>query len=313
MDRDMQSGRYDPSRDPPFLSRCRSRPRPRPRSRRPRSRFSDESVYSDGHGVDSDYASISPDEHDHDHNVEDMDIDTDDDIEDDNDNDDVSPLDSMPKPRPRAKYATLTTPSQRQQYQTRVLEALSEVTRPLYDDGSCSPRSSSSPAPAPTPALPLPLPRPRPKTLADVRDTVSEDDMRFACYRVDYHIHLHERARSNMFSLCRDIDDVWQLRGWQTEVRQLDREVLEMESADDKIDGGDGDGLLDVHQMAVWRRGWRARENRVREVKKAWAGIVAERKRQRARMLQDRREQAGKIRFYTRQQGNRVLLREFSL
>lgn len=303
MDRDMRLGTYDPSRDPPFLWCPRSRPRYR-------SSFSDASDYSNlhhdhDHAIDSDYASIPPDDHDHD-GEEVMDIDADKDmdtLDDPNHDDDVSPLDSMPKPIPRARYASLTTPSQRQQYQARVLEALSELIGPLVGhtdddrDGTCSPRSS-----------PPPPPPPAPQTLSDVQDMVDEDDIRFACYRVDYHIYLHERARSSMLSMCRDIDDVWQLRGWQTEVRQLDREVLGMEPQETRENG-----LLDVHLMTGWRRAWRAREKRVHEVKKTWAGIVAERKRQRARMLRERRDHGGKIRFYTREEGNRVLLREFSL
>lgn len=292
----MQSGTYDPSRDPPFLA---SRLRPRPR---PRSSFSDA---SNSCGHDSDYASSSPYDHDRKYPDMDVDVDMDEDMEqqDGMDYEDVSPLDT-PKPTTRPKYAGLTTPSQRQQYQACVLEALSETIGSLGStgddwDGSRSPLSTST---STSPAL----------TLADVESTVDEDDIQFACYRVDYHIHLHERARSSMFSICRDIDDVWQLRGWQTEVRQLDREILGMDVRGGK-DEEDGDGLLDVHQMAVWRRGWRERERRVCEVRKTWAGILAERRKQRARILREKKDRGGKIRFYTRQEGNRVLLREFSL
>ena len=299
MDRDTQSGKYDPSRDPPFLT---SSPRSRRHSRSASSDASGSYDHDHGHGNNSDYASSSPDDHDHDHDEKDMDIDMAEGMEQQDrmecDDDDVSPLDTTPNPHPRATYASLTTSAQRQQYQTRVLEALSDLIGPLGCTNDDWDESYSPPPP--------------PQTLSDVQGVVDEDDIRFACYRVDYHIHLHERARSSTLSMCRDIDDVWQLRGWQTEVRQLDREVLGMDPPDDKKEEEE-DGLLAVHQLAVWRRAWRARERRVHEVRKTWDGIVAERRRQRAKFLHKRRDHGGKIRFYTRQEGNRVLLREFSL
>lgn len=60
---------------------------------------------------------------------------------------------------------------------------------------------------------------------ATVDDYCKRDPERnrlLACYRVDYHIHLHYLVRRGMLNLCRDSNDMHSLREWQWNMSLLD-------------------------------------------------------------------------------------------
>ena len=281
MYRDLQTGAYDPNRDPPFLH---SHPQPvvaqtsNPESHDSGYASSSQSEIGNGQeGEEEEEKEVGME-------YEEM----------------VSPMDK-PQLKPRPKYASLTTAAQREEYQDQVLDVVLQSMGFIYSmasdqDGSCSPLSS--------PVSPASLP----KTLSDLEDEIDEEDIRFAYYRVDYHIHLHEQSRRSMLWICRDTDDLRQLRGWQTELRQLD-------CATQASDNGSGqeDDLFAVHQLAVWRRAWSERERRVYDVRKTWAKIMEKRRQQRLQMLQERQNLSARFRFYARHDGHRVFLREFNL
>lgn len=181
-------------------------------------------------------------------------------------------------------------------------------------------------------------------------DEQAQDDenLRFAYYQVDYHIHLHDRARCNMLTLCRDIDDVRQLRGWEAEMEVLsmgmdlrmdmgldlgvDTEkpgrctydndgeddsnphVHERKETREMWRRGKEDELFRVHQMGLWRRRWRMRQKRVEGVRREWVVLLAKRRRQRKEMLREMQRRRANVRFYgSKAGGDRVLLREVQM
>ena len=191
----------------------------------------------------------------------------------------VSPM-ATPKLKPRPQYTSLASASQKEEYQAQVFDLM------LRSTGF---RGASWPM-----------------TLAELERELNKEDIRFAYYQVDYHIHLHAQSKRSMLSMCRDIDDVRQLRGWQTEVRQFDREIQGFDNGSRQKDD-----LFEVHEITSWRRTWRSRERRLSKARKVWANIMEERRRQRLYMLQERQNLDARFKFYGRQDGNRMFLREF--
>lgn len=191
----------------------------------------------------------------------------------------VSPM-ATPKLKPRPQYTSLASASQKEEYQAQVFDLM------LRSTGF---RGAS-----------------RPMTLAELEGELNEEDIRFAYYQVDYHIHLHAQSKRSMLSMCRDIDDVRQLRGWQTEMRQFDREIQGFDNGSRQKDD-----LFEVHEITSWRRTWRSRERRLSKARKVWANIMEERRRQRLYMLQERQNLDARFKFYGWQDGNRVFLRKF--
>lgn len=100
---------------------------------------------------------------------------------------------------------------------------------------------------------------------------------RAAC-RINHHMYLHYKAGSGILGFCRDADDVVALRVWLGVVAQADAED---DNADDararkrrKGDGGfphwsNGNAEM-VYQVAIWRRGWRKRIDRVERARVRW-------------------------------------------
>lgn len=258
-----------------------------------------------------------------------------------NDDEEISPLD-QPTPKPTPKYASQITPAQQWAYQSRASDLFEISARPRkaprlarmvqetnFNFNNFTPNNDNN------------------DNSAD-EQAQDDEDLRFAYYQVDYHIHLHDRARCNMLTLCRDIDDVRQLRGWEAEM-----EVLSM-GMDLRMDMGldlgvdtekpgrctyDNDGeddsnphvherketremwrrskedeLFRVHQMGLWRRRWRMRQKRVEGVRREWVVLLAKRRRQRKEMLREMQRRRANVRFYgSKAGGDRVLLREVQM
>lgn len=277
MRRDLESGVYDPSRDPPFLHlHALSGPEVVEDDR-------DSDYFDDETGSDSrsDSGCYSWEEEDGD--GRELEWEWEDGY---GDGEGISPFD-MPRPKQIPKYARLITPLQRHAYHSRVSDVLNHGHGYGHE----------------------------PLKSATAAKTVEEDeDLRFAYYQVDYHIHLHDRARCSMLTLCRDIEDVRQLRGWEFEMRQLDEaEAVAVHDSGLPTTAAVDDELFMVHQTALWKRRWRLRQRRVNEVRRKWAQIMAERRRQREQLLLERRKIRAKVKLYTWKEGDKVLLRELSL
>lgn len=289
MRRDLKAGMYDPARDPPFLhSHAKACP-------------SEECGDGDGEDHDSDYfdsddsGSGSGSENQFDsgcYSGEDDDDDDDDDEEWD-EGEGISPL-SKPTPKQTPRYARLITPLQRLSYQSCVSDVLGQGRKQGLEP------------------------------VKSVKSDEEDEDLRFAYYQVDYHIHLHDRARCSMLTLCRDIEDVRQLRGWEIEMRQLDEvEARVVDESDTTTTTATTtkaaattaeNELFTVHQIALWKRRWRLRQKRVNDVRRKWAQIMVERKRQREELLLERRKMfRAKVKLYTWKEGDKVLLREMRL
>ncbi|EYE98470.1 uncharacterized protein EURHEDRAFT_374553 [Aspergillus ruber CBS 135680] len=203
----------------------------------------------------------------------------------------ISPL-SKPTRKQIPQYTRLITPLQRLSYQSCVSDVLSQGRKQGLE------------------------------LVKPVKSDEEDEDLRFAYYQVDYHIHLHDRARCDMLTLCRDIGDVRQLRGWEIEMKQLDEvEARVVDKSDPTTPVAAATAttpaeaeLFTVHQTALWKRRWRLRQRRINDVRRKWAQIMAERKRQREELLLERQKMfRAKVKLYTWKEGDKVLLRELSL
>lgn len=254
----------------------------------------------DGDDHDSDYfdsddsASASRSENQSDSGCYSEEDDDEDDDEEWDEGEGISPL-SKPTRKQIPRYARLITPLQRLSYQSCVSD--------VHDQGR---KQGLEPVKA-------------------VKNDEEDEDRRFAYYQVDYHIRLHDRARCSMLTLCRDIEDVRQLRGWEVEIRQLDAAEAGVVDYSDPTTTSTTTAaaatttsaeneLFTVHQTALWKRRWRLRQRRVNEARRKWAQIMAERKRQREQLLLERRKMfRAKVKLYTWKEGDKVMLRELDL
>ncbi|KAJ5688896.1 hypothetical protein N7462_003288 [Penicillium macrosclerotiorum] len=136
------------------------------------------------------------------------------------------------------------------------------------------------------------------------KDIDPEVAVLFAHYQVDFHIRQHHLARRGVLALCRNADDMQQLRHWQWKMNDLDsmRPVnLEKTWPDScRHAGWPGDQSLEMlHQTLMWKRASPARRKRLEEVRARWAIIMAERRRQRE-MLQLKQGLTITVRVYCR-------------
>lgn len=264
-----------------------------------------------------------------------------------NDDEGISPLD-QPTPKSTPKYASLITPAQQWAYQSRASDLLEisarsrkapRLARMVQETNfnNFNPNNDNN----------------NDNDNSTAEQAQDDKDLRFAYYQVDYHIHLHDRARCNMLTLCRDIDDVRQLRGWEAEMEIFSMGMvlrmdlgLDLGVDTDKLgrctydnDDSDNDGEYDsnphvrerkesremrrrskenelfrVHQMGLWRRRWRMRQKRVEGVRREWVVLMAKRRRQRKEMLREMQKRRANVRFYGwKAGGDRVLLREVQM
>lgn len=202
----------------------------------------------------------------------------------------IPPLE-QPRPKPVPEYKHLMTPWQRREYEYWVADML-DMQFSRMKRGMARSRG---------------------------RATNEKEELQFAIYQVDYHIHLHDRARCDMLTLCRDIEDMRQLRGWKAEMARVDW--------DDQRD----DEVFNVHLTNLWRRRSRFRRQRLIEVRKRWSRILEERRKQRQKLLWDmekerQREQVAaqervkaeaqalaRVKIFGSREGDRVLLGEFNV
>ncbi|KAJ5831861.1 hypothetical protein N7474_000172 [Penicillium riverlandense] len=110
----------------------------------------------------------------------------------------------------------------------------------------------------------------------------------FAHYQVDYHIRQHYLSRSSVLTLCRDAEDMHQLRRWQWDMADADGTAPSSAGCSCSWPNQcrhwgwiDDRNLMMMHQTAMWRRAWRERRRRLKEVRARWAIIMEERRRQR--------------------------------
>lgn len=291
MRQNLETGVYDPLRDPPFLylyaKACLSE----------ECGDGDEDNHDSGYFDPDDSAPVSEPE-----NQSNSGCYSGDDDEDDNEEWDegegISPF-SKPTPKQIPRYARLITPLQRLSYQYCVSDVLGQGRKQGLE------------------------------LVKSVKND-EDEDLRFAYYQVDYHIYLHDRARCSTLTLCRDIEDVRQLRGWEIEMKQLDEVEARVGDSDPAITAtttttttaaeaktttaAAENELFNLHQTALWKRRWRLRQRRVNDVRRKWAQTMAERKRQREELLLERRKIfRAKVKLYTWKEGDKVFLRELRL
>ncbi|PYI18557.1 hypothetical protein BO99DRAFT_165032 [Aspergillus violaceofuscus CBS 115571] len=70
--------------------------------------------------------------------------------------------------------------------------------------------------------------------LLEGEDTASDDgsdneDVAFAKYRADYHIHVHYMLRRGILGICRDGKDVYELKGWKGRLHAVDSGLVDLE------------------------------------------------------------------------------------
>lgn len=128
------------------------------------------------------------------------------------------------------------------------------------------------------------------QALDETKDLEPEVALLFAHYQADYHVRQHQLARRGVLTLCRDSDDLQQLRKWQWRMSDIDSlqssTLEEIEPLRSRQWGWPNDKNLEmVHQHLMWKRSSRARLKRVREVRAQWAVIMEERRRQREMLL----------------------------
>lgn len=202
----------------------------------------------------------------------------------------ISPLD-QPRPKPVPGYKHLMTPWQRREYEYWVADMLDLQLSRMKRGMERSRRMATN----------------------------EKEELQFARYQVDYHIHLHDRARCDMLTVCRDIEDMRQLRGWKAEMARVDW--------DDQRD----DEVFNVHLTNLWRRRSRFHRQRLIDVRKRWSRILEERRRQRQKLLCDvekerqtaqvaAQEQVkaeaqalARVKLFGSKEGGRVLLGEFNV
>ncbi|PWY90803.1 hypothetical protein BO70DRAFT_349366 [Aspergillus heteromorphus CBS 117.55] len=67
-------------------------------------------------------------------------------------------------------------------------------------------------------------------------------DEPFAQYLVDYHIHVHYMLQRGVLGLCRDVKDVYEVKGWRGRVHEIDLRDRERNEKHNGNGNGDGDG-----------------------------------------------------------------------
>ncbi|RAH71775.1 uncharacterized protein BO66DRAFT_48565 [Aspergillus aculeatinus CBS 121060] len=60
-------------------------------------------------------------------------------------------------------------------------------------------------------------------------DGSNSEDVAFAKYRADYHIHVHYTLRRGTLSICRDGKDVYELKGWKGRLHAVDSGLIDLE------------------------------------------------------------------------------------
>ncbi|GIJ85862.1 hypothetical protein Asppvi_004726 [Aspergillus pseudoviridinutans] len=136
----------------------------------------------------------------------------------------------------------------------------------------------------------------------------------FARYMLDFHIHVHYLSRRGMLTLCRDVEEVHEMRRWRWRVALVDDVLAGAEYPGKGCTRGGGkrgvrppneNPHLSMYQMALWRRRWLARRQRVDEVRLKWAAIVEERRKQRAAAAR-----TIKVRLHCSREGYKAFIRE---
>ncbi|EAW12688.1 uncharacterized protein ACLA_011150 [Aspergillus clavatus NRRL 1] len=160
-------------------------------------------------------------------------------------------------------------------------------------------------------------------------DANAEDAALRARYALDLHIQVHLLVRRGVWTLCRSGEEVEEVRRWRWRVGVMDG-LGGGDSRGQEMDGqgqgrkrltlGGGRGgsnvsAMEMYQLALWKRGWMARRQRVAEARMKWAAIVEERRRQvAARDAKDVRAAAAarviKVRLYCSHEGCKSLIRE---
>lgn len=134
------------------------------------------------------------------------------------------------------------------------------------------------------------------KALDETKNADPEAAVLFAHYQIDYHIRQHYLSRRGVLTLCRDANDLQELRSWQWEMAAIDRLTSgkDIETTDEaegwlpaeqKWGWPNDSNLEKTHQVLLWKRAWRARRKRLREVRAKWAIIMEERRKQREMLL----------------------------
>lgn len=170
--------------------------------------------------------------------------------------DKISPLDSESKCRENSIWKIITL-SQRQRYYELVEQHLNrELDRPVKLD-------------------------------TDVSVVIAH-------YYVDAHIQRHYLDRRSMLALCRDEEDLEDLREWcwamveKCSIHYPD--LVPYPAGDSKVEWPNDDNDTMAHQEITWRRTWRARKVRVDKARAKWALIMAERRKEREALLAKNRD-----------------------
>lgn len=126
--------------------------------------------------------------------------------------------------------------------------------------------------------------------LDETKDIEPEVAILLAHYQIDFHIRQHYLAHRGVLSLCRNADDMQQLRHWQWKIHDMD--TMKPINLDHVWPEGckhtawpDDKDLEMMHQTLMWKRTWPARRKRVTEVQARWAVIMEERRKQRELLL----------------------------
>jgi hypothetical protein len=128
------------------------------------------------------------------------------------------------------------------------------------------------------------------RMLDQTKDIDPEIALTFSHYQLDYHIRQHYLARRGVLTLCRDNNDLQQLRRWQWKISDIDSATslnpAEIELPGARQWGWPNDQNLEMtHHQIMWKRSSRARLKRLREVRARWAVIMEERRKQRELLL----------------------------
>ncbi|KAJ5980888.1 hypothetical protein N7481_008186 [Penicillium waksmanii] len=134
------------------------------------------------------------------------------------------------------------------------------------------------------------------RALEETKNADPEAAVLFAHYQVDYHIRQHHLARRGVLNLCRDSNDLHELRSWQWDMAAIDRLISgkEIEVTDEdegwlpaeRMWGWPTDQNLEkTHQVILWKRSWPTRRKKLKAVRAKWAVIIEERRKQREMLL----------------------------
>lgn len=109
-----------------------------------------------------------------------------------------------------------------------------------------------------------------------------------AVCQIDHHTYLHYKVGRGVLGFCRDVDDVVALRVWLGVVAQADAEEDNADEArakkrkkrNDGFPRWSNDNAEIVDQVAIWRRGWRERTDRVERARTRWMWTMDARKKE---------------------------------